>query len=665
MSDSQWERGMSGRRRTWFRYLAVIGVLLPLACTDDDAAEEGEGRDSTDTEADASAQGVPSSVLDAGAGDALEPPDAGGGESTADAATVPAPDANTAIGVSPGCAPSATSPFVHCVGQSLGSPVIEDFEAGDYATVARQNVWFEYDDGSDGSLQAEVEEDGDSSVLHVVSTDWTIWGAGMGTLLHAPQSCDDYCIIDGSDFRGVQFRARGSGRLRLRLATSQYTPVDEGGACELSGESCYDWPGANVDLSPDWQTFSLPFCRLTPEGWGISSADFQLEPAHLVGLHLRFDNSQPFELWLDDVSFYGDADGGEEVDAGDQGADAGSDECRQPCPLEAAPKDAIIEPEDTSLALSDELSLHVFEQETTGDCGSLTRRYLSYVPSYFEPSSDAPILFALHGSGANAETTQELQARGGLDELAEREGFVVVYGNAAPGAYTDASPYVPNSGAWRQDSYDDGQVDDVEYLRLVLGDLAARGVTSGDNAVYLTGLSNGGGMVLAAARRAPELFSGIAPFMPFVGWSPASVPDLSGTPLQRVLFAYAPDDPGLPPAYTPVLEEQAAAWAQALGIPQSVIDEPVVVELPDVVEEGSDYEGDSAAALATRDSRVVQLDMSDPETGAELRVLRFDRAGHFWPNPVQDEADWVLDRWGFRNQDVDASIAVWEFLLQQ
>jgi len=64
---------------------------------------------------------------------------------------------------------------------------------------------------------------------------------------------------------------------------------------------------------------------------------------------------------------------------------------------------------------------------------------------------------------------------------------------------------VHNSGAWRQDFYDDGQVDDLEYLDLVLGDLLDRGIISGDNAVYLTGLSNGGGMVLEAARRADEL----------------------------------------------------------------------------------------------------------------------------------------------------------------
>lgn len=83
------------------------------------------------------------------------------------------------------------------------------------------------------------------------------------------------------------------------------------------------------------------------------------------------------------------------------------------------------------------------------------------------------------------------------------------------------------------------KVDDVDYLLRVLADLEARGVTKGDNPVYLAGLSNGGGMILEAAKRAPERFAGIAPFMAFDGYDPSPVPDLGGSGLTKVFFAYS------------------------------------------------------------------------------------------------------------------------------
>ncbi len=573
------------------------------------------------------------------------------GSTASDASTT---DADPPI-VGAGCQPSSETPFLSC--PDLGEPAspIEDFELGSYATVAAQNVWFEYDDGSSGALSLEVEADGDGSVLYIASSGWTVWGAGIGTLLHKPQTCSDYCVVDASQFRGLRFRARGQGHLRVRLATRQHIPVAEGGDCELSGDNCYDWAGIDVELTPDWVTHSIPFCQLLPEGWGNPLANFVLDSADLAALHFRLDNTQPLDMWLDDISFYGTAEEG----------DADRDECRQPCPLEAAPSTAILTPDVADVALSEELTLHTFEQDPTNDCGTLTRRYLSYVPSSAKAATDMPVLFALHGSGANAETMITYQTRGELNVLAEREGFIVVYGNAAPGAHTEANPYVSNSGAWRQAFYDDGQVDDVEYLDLVIQDLQDRSVIDGSNAIYLTGISNGGGMVLEAAKRAPERFAGIAPFMAFDGWMPAPVPDLTQTGLTRILFAYAPGDPGLPSDYTSILETLPEQWALALGLSDAAISAPTVTELPDFAIEGEDYSGDSPAALTTRDSRVVQLDMTDPGTTAAVRILRYDNAGHFWPNPVQDGEAWILDRWGFRNQDLDGSLAIWEFLLSQ
>jgi poly(3-hydroxybutyrate) depolymerase len=268
----------------------------------------------------------------------------------------------------------------------------------------------------------------------------------------------------------------------------------------------------------------------------------------------------------------------------------------------------------------------------------------------------------LHGSGANAELTRSYLARNRFDALAERDGFIVVYANAAPGVHTSPDPRILNSGAWRQGYFDDGQVDDVDYLERVLTDLTVRGIIDGNNAMFLTGISNGGGMVLEGARRLANRVIGVAALMPYDGEHPKPVPDLTHTKLKRVLIAYTPNDPGLLPGYHETLAPLPAQWATALGLPAAVIASPQVTSLPDVIAEGADYQGKNAVALATRNSRVTQLDMVAPNGTRQVRVLILDHAGHLWPNPTPLAEDWVLNQWGFRNQDFDAADMVCDFL---
>ena len=267
----------------------------------------------------------------------------------------------------------------------------------------------------------------------------------------------------------------------------------------------------------------------------------------------------------------------------------------------------------------------------------------------------------LHGSSSNAESMQQFMTRGRFDELAERDGFIVVYGNAAPGAHTDPSPTFPNTGVWRQGSLDDGEVDDVAYLFQVLDDLKTRGVIRGNNPLFLTGLSNGGGMVLRAAKQAPERFRGIAPVMPYDGVKPTVVPNLVGTGMTRVCLIYTMNDPGLPKGYHEILSGLPKQWAQALGISTSEIENPQHVELADRIREGEGYVGNNETARSTLNSHATKYDFVEPKSDAQLRVIALDHAGHFWPHPGGESASWAINRWGFRNQDFDAADLIWDF----
>ncbi len=560
----------------------------------------------------------------------------------------------------PGAAPEAaepsaasTSPGACAPLEGTERPLIDDFEPtqGTGAGAQRRPLWFQYDDGTSGTLRREeVEVQGreeNGRVLHASSSGFVRWGAGFGATLHPQSSPSRACAYDASAYTGVRLRVRGRGRLHLSFADPTSTPTDQGGTCQGEESRCYDRPGVWLHLTEEWRTVEYPFCAFTPAGWGGTRDP--LDPSQLMGLHFVAGPRETMEAWLDDVAFY-EADPGQPPPA-----------CGPVCPLDAVPASAVIDPAATTAPLNDELRLYTLEQPTKS-CGSLMRRYLTFVPERLPAKSSAPVLIMLHGSSANAESARTFMARDRFDALAKRDGFIVVYGNAAPGAHTSPEAGFPNTGAWRQGFFDDGLVDEVDYVERVLGDMKSRGTISGDNPVLLTGISNGGGMVLELARRLSPRIHGVAAIMPYDGEQPNPVPNLANTPLRRVLFIYTLDDPGMAPRYHETLAPLPAEWAQAMGIPEERTANPTKTALPNRVVEGADYEGASEVARATLNSQVTQLDRMASETDAHVRVLLMDKAGHFWPNPTQDSYDWVLERWGFRNQDIDAADVVWEFL---
>ena len=142
--------------------------------------------------------------------------------------------------------------------------------------------------------------------------------------------------------------------------------------------------------------------------------------------------------------------------------------------------------------------------------------------------------------------------------------------------------------------------------------------------------------------------------------SPSAPDSLRDKRLRRVLFAYSLEDPMLPKDYAHrVLEPLTRAWATALGVSADALKSSAVTELPDRVAEGATLAVDGDALRATRNSTAQRIDHSTD--GAALRVLRFDRAGHFWPTFEHSDPLPVLLDAGLRNQDVEGALEVWRF----
>jgi poly(hydroxyalkanoate) depolymerase family esterase len=142
-------------------------------------------------------------------------------------------------------------------------------------------------------------------------------------------------------------------------------------------------------------------------------------------------------------------------------------------------------------------------QETVVSNGT-EYRYLRYTPTSYSPRRAAPLLVMVHGCQTTAEQEMRLTL---YNQLAEREGFVVLYpdvdahGRTQPGPANQCwkFPYPPS---WSRDNSDAAAIADM--TRAVMAESAID-----TERVYLVGLSAGGLMAAIDAAAYPDLFAAV------------------------------------------------------------------------------------------------------------------------------------------------------------
>ena len=134
----------------------------------------------------------------------------------------------------------------------------------------------------------------------------------------------------------------------------------------------------------------------------------------------------------------------------------------------------------------------------------LARSYVLHLPPAAAQEARLPLVIAFHGGGGNAEG---FQAYAGLDSVADREGFAVVYPN---GTGRLAKRFLTfNAGGccgWAMDN----KVDDVGFALKVI-DSVARLARIDRSRIYATGHSNGAMMAYRLAAEAADQIAAIAP----------------------------------------------------------------------------------------------------------------------------------------------------------
>lgn len=265
------------------------------------------------------------------------------------------------------------------------------------------------------------------------------------------------------------------------------------------------------------------------------------------------------------------------------------------------------------------------------ESGGLSRSYEGHLPA---PSgAGLPLVLVLHGGGGDGHGMRRLT---GMDALAERAGFVVVYPDGYRKSWADGRGTTAAEQAG---------VDDVAFLRALIQHLVRQyGVDP--KRVYAAGISNGGLMV---GRLACELSDRIAAFAVVAATFPESL-TLGCHPPRPVpiLFIHGTLDPILP----------ASGGVPRFGAGGRLLSAEGAVEF---------WRGRDACTRPPVEARLIDPVPDGTQTllrgwvcaqGSRVLFYRVEGGGHTWPGGWQYLPQALVGR---TSRDFNASEVIWDF----
>ncbi|MGF1582042.1 MAG: PHB depolymerase family esterase [Gemmataceae bacterium] len=273
--------------------------------------------------------------------------------------------------------------------------------------------------------------------------------------------------------------------------------------------------------------------------------------------------------------------------------------------------------------------------------GKLERRYQVYVPRKHNAKRSTTVIVAFHGGGGNPQSMMLLS---GLNKKADEAGFIVVY------------PYGSGLNKDRSLTFNAGnrcgyarrkKIDDVEFVRALLDDLATAVNVDGDR-VFATGMSNGAIMTYLVASKFSDRIAAVVPVGGPMGTEtcnpkqPVSVMQFHGTADQLAPFkgGRGKGTSKVPAFLRPKfysVEHSIQNWVKANGCDKT----PKVVALPDKANDGR---------------TVTQKTWGNGKEGSEVVLIEIKGGGH--TRPSQKSLKAFL---GKSTMDISANDMMWEF----
>lgn len=276
----------------------------------------------------------------------------------------------------------------------------------------------------------------------------------------------------------------------------------------------------------------------------------------------------------------------------------------------------------------------------------LLRQYLVHRPPASPHRGKVPVVLAFHGLRMTAESMMTYTR---LNELADRQGFLVVYPQALPVAWRVYSVEGPRGDTTDQD---------IRFIRAMLDDLQGRLPDVDPARIYATGFSNGG---FFTQRLACELPDRIAAF--------ASVASTIGIPLTQACATTRP----VPLLMLNMARDQVViptGSGRGLGIP--LIGVTRIVPLKKTGQFWAQHNGCDSVAHVYHSGPFQTTRYPGCPATARVLQLQLDHGGHVWPgaqelNTTAHGVRGFLVRQvlGSPTQDLSANETIWAFFRDQ
>jgi polyhydroxybutyrate depolymerase len=272
--------------------------------------------------------------------------------------------------------------------------------------------------------------------------------------------------------------------------------------------------------------------------------------------------------------------------------------------------------------------------------GEIERAFFIHYPKNRQPTVPRPVVLVLHGAdGADAET---MSSRTGMNEIADREDFIVVYPAGVDGQWNDGR------GMTFRRAKDNTKVDDVGFISALIDLLVKRG--DADSArIYAMGLSNGGMMT---HRLGIELGKRIAAIAPVIANMPEKISTQKAARAVSVLIMNGTNDPMMPwnGGNVRVLGKEYGA---VLSTEKTVHYWVVAAQLP--LQPETRYLDD----ISHSDQCTVEVDRySTGGRQEEVVIYRIKGGGHNLPGGNTPDRPRLR---GLKCMDINGSEVIWSF----
>ena len=268
------------------------------------------------------------------------------------------------------------------------------------------------------------------------------------------------------------------------------------------------------------------------------------------------------------------------------------------------------------------------------------REYIIHVPENL--NQDSPIVFVIHGYTGSAEG---IAAYTGMNNIAEREGFIAVY----PQGTIDS-----NGNTFFNVGYefnDDSPINDVSFIRELVRSISQEFNLKRKKA-FATGMSNGGEMSYLLACTSSDLFKAVAPVAGVLMKglkdscelnSPVPIFEIHGTADKISLFEGDLNNEG--------------GWGAYYDLPSTI----------DFFAERYQLTNKSVKQMISKESGAdydifFERHWSD-DLEEEVWMYRIEDGRHVWPgiklNWWNNPLAWFY--FGSGNEDINASEEVWSF----